>query len=172
MNLGLADLFSPNVDALPGGSPLPPRAACLSRRVQPGPRRKRRTENHGHHRAPAHRRRQTSWSISTNAAKMHHKIGHEHDRSPLWVILSCQSAIALGTMAGGWRIVRTMGSGITRLQPVGGSQAKPPPPSPSSARYYRRRFRSQRRTPSPAQSLASEPPRACARCAGSGVSAS
>jgi PiT family inorganic phosphate transporter len=37
-----------------------------------------------------------------------------------WIILICQAAIALGTMAGGWRIVKTMGSGITRLQPVGG----------------------------------------------------
>src|SRR5436309_7173402 len=38
----------------------------------------------------------------------------------LWVILSCHAAIALGTMFGGWRIVKTMGSGITRLQPIGG----------------------------------------------------
>jgi PiT family inorganic phosphate transporter len=37
-----------------------------------------------------------------------------------WVILSCHAAISLGTMFGGWRIVKTMGSGITRLQPVGG----------------------------------------------------
>ncbi len=36
------------------------------------------------------------------------------------IILSCHAAIALGTMFGGWRIVKTMGSGITRLQPVGG----------------------------------------------------
>jgi PiT family inorganic phosphate transporter len=49
-----------------------------------------------------------------------HKIlWHEHTVA-LWVILACQAAIALGTMAGGWRIVKTMGSGITRLQPVGG----------------------------------------------------
>src|SRR5204863_4005960 len=34
--------------------------------------------------------------------------------------LSCHAAIALGTVFGGWRIVKTMGSGITRLQPVGG----------------------------------------------------
>jgi len=39
---------------------------------------------------------------------------------PLWVILMSHAAIALGTMFGGWRIVKTMGSGITRLQPVGG----------------------------------------------------
>jgi PiT family inorganic phosphate transporter len=46
-------------------------------------------------------------------------LGHEHNVR-LWVILSCHFAIALGTMFGGWRIVRTMGSGITRLAPVGG----------------------------------------------------
>jgi inorganic phosphate transporter, PiT family len=39
---------------------------------------------------------------------------------PLWVILSCHLAIALGTMFGGWRIVKTMGSKITKLQPFGG----------------------------------------------------
>jgi len=36
------------------------------------------------------------------------------------IIIACHAAIALGTMFGGWRIVKTMGSGITRLQPVGG----------------------------------------------------
>ncbi len=45
--------------------------------------------------------------------------GHEHSVAP-WVILLCHFAIGLGTMFGGWRIVKTMGSGITRLQPVGG----------------------------------------------------
>ena len=45
--------------------------------------------------------------------------GHEHNVA-WWIILSCHAAIALGTMFGGWRIVKTMGSGITRLQPVGG----------------------------------------------------
>jgi PiT family inorganic phosphate transporter len=39
---------------------------------------------------------------------------------PLWVILSCQAAMALGTLLGGWRIVHTMGSKITRLHPVQG----------------------------------------------------
>ncbi|MCJ2025152.1 inorganic phosphate transporter [Methylobacterium sp. J-067] len=39
---------------------------------------------------------------------------------PLWVVLSCQSAMALGTLLGGWRIVHTMGSKITRLSPVQG----------------------------------------------------
>ncbi|HOJ14786.1 MAG TPA: inorganic phosphate transporter [Deltaproteobacteria bacterium] len=39
---------------------------------------------------------------------------------PLWVVLSCQAAIALGTMFGGWRIVKTMGQRITKLRPVDG----------------------------------------------------
>ena len=39
---------------------------------------------------------------------------------PFWVVISCYSAIALGTMSGGWRIVHTMGSKITRLTPAQG----------------------------------------------------
>jgi PiT family inorganic phosphate transporter len=39
---------------------------------------------------------------------------------PFWVVLSCQAAMALGTLFGGWRIVRTMGSRITRLAPLQG----------------------------------------------------
>ena len=39
---------------------------------------------------------------------------------PLWVVLSSHAAIALGTMSGGWRIVKTMGMKLTKLQPVGG----------------------------------------------------
>lgn len=39
---------------------------------------------------------------------------------PLWIILSCHAAIALGTMMGGWRIIKTMGMKITPLKPAGG----------------------------------------------------
>jgi PiT family inorganic phosphate transporter len=39
---------------------------------------------------------------------------------PLWTIVSCYLAIGLGTMFGGWRIVKTMGQKITKLKPVGG----------------------------------------------------
>ena len=39
---------------------------------------------------------------------------------PLWVVLSCHAAIALGTMSGGWRIVKTMGQRVTKLRPVDG----------------------------------------------------
>jgi PiT family inorganic phosphate transporter len=39
---------------------------------------------------------------------------------PFWVVISCYSVLALGTLVGGWRIVKTMGSKITRLRPVQG----------------------------------------------------
>jgi PiT family inorganic phosphate transporter len=39
---------------------------------------------------------------------------------PMWVVLSCQTAMALGTLFGGWRIVHTMGSKITKLTPMQG----------------------------------------------------
>jgi PiT family inorganic phosphate transporter len=39
---------------------------------------------------------------------------------PLWVVLACHAAMGLGTLTGGWRIVRTMGLRITKLKPVGG----------------------------------------------------
>jgi PiT family inorganic phosphate transporter len=39
---------------------------------------------------------------------------------PAWVIWSCYIAIGLGTLFGGWRIVKTMGQRITKLKPVGG----------------------------------------------------
>lgn len=39
---------------------------------------------------------------------------------PFWVVIACQSAMALGTLLGGWRIVHTMGSKITRLNPMQG----------------------------------------------------
>jgi inorganic phosphate transporter, PiT family len=39
---------------------------------------------------------------------------------PFWVVLSCQAAMALGTVLGGWRIVHTMGSRITHLKPIQG----------------------------------------------------
>ena len=50
----------------------------------------------------------TGYAASTDAAP------------PTWTIVSCYVAIALGTMFGGWRIVKTMGQRITKLKPVGG----------------------------------------------------
>ena len=43
---------------------------------------------------------------------------------PFWIVLLAHAAIGLGTLSGGWRIVHTMGSRITRLQPVGGFAAE------------------------------------------------
>jgi PiT family inorganic phosphate transporter len=50
--------------------------------------------------------------------------GHKHEIA-LWIILACHAAMALGTLFGGWRIVKTMGSRITpHLRPVGGFSAE------------------------------------------------
>jgi PiT family inorganic phosphate transporter len=43
---------------------------------------------------------------------------------PFWIVLLAHAAIGLGTLSGGWRIVRTMGSRITKLQPMGGFAAE------------------------------------------------
>jgi len=43
---------------------------------------------------------------------------------PLWVVISCHTAIALGTMLGGWRIVKTMGQKVAKLRPVDGFSAE------------------------------------------------
>src|SRR4029078_4353809 len=52
--------------------------------------------------------------------------GHLGPKSdvPIWVILSCQLAMGLGTLSGGWRIVKTMGMRLTKLKPVGGFAAE------------------------------------------------
>lgn len=47
-------------------------------------------------------------------------VGAADKAPPYWVIISCYVAIGLGTMFGGWRIVKTMGQKITKLKPVGG----------------------------------------------------
>jgi PiT family inorganic phosphate transporter len=50
---------------------------------------------------------------------------HSHGSSvPVWVVLACHTAMALGTMTGGWRIVRTLGMGVAKLQPAGGFAAE------------------------------------------------
>jgi PiT family inorganic phosphate transporter len=46
------------------------------------------------------------------------------DHLPRWVVVACYIAIALGTLFGGWRIVKTMGQRITKLKPVGGFAAE------------------------------------------------
>ncbi|WP_437291265.1 anion permease [Sorangium sp. So ce406] len=51
--------------------------------------------------------------------------GGGHDPKPmLWVVLVCHAAMGLGTLSGGWRIVKTMGMKITKLKPVGGFAAE------------------------------------------------
>jgi PiT family inorganic phosphate transporter len=52
-----------------------------------------------------------------------HKVAPTSD-VPLWVVLSAHTAIAAGTLSGGWRIVHTLGSRITKLQPAGGVAAE------------------------------------------------
>ena len=47
-------------------------------------------------------------------------ISKNDESVPIWVVLSCYTAMGLGTMFGGWRIVKTMGQRITKLRPVGG----------------------------------------------------
>jgi PiT family inorganic phosphate transporter len=46
------------------------------------------------------------------------------DHLPIWVMVACYVAIALGTLFGGWRIVKTMGQRITKLRPIGGFAAE------------------------------------------------
>ena len=46
------------------------------------------------------------------------------DHLPTWVVMSCFFAIGVGTMFGGWRIVKTMGQRITKLKPAGGFAAE------------------------------------------------
>jgi inorganic phosphate transporter, PiT family len=54
------------------------------------------------------------------AGLFQHAPAGSHSDIPLWVVLSCHAAMALGTMTGGWRIVQTMGMRITKLTPIGG----------------------------------------------------
>jgi PiT family inorganic phosphate transporter len=58
------------------------------------------------------------WLLLISAGVTH------QDHIPLWVIVSCYFAIGLGTLFGGWRIVKTMGQKITKLRPVGGFSAE------------------------------------------------
>lgn len=61
------------------------------------------------------------WAAPDESSVFNHLnvFSHSHNVA-WWIIIACHAAIALGTMFGGWRIVKTMGSGITRLSPVGG----------------------------------------------------
>jgi inorganic phosphate transporter, PiT family len=61
----------------------------------------------------------TVWADRAAAAHMAEKFP-----VPFWVVLLCHAAIGLGTMFGGWRIVKTMGHSLTKLQPIGGFAAE------------------------------------------------
>jgi len=65
---------------------------------------------------------QKGMGIITAALVAGHAIGEYH--VPYWVIIVCHAAMAGGTMAGGWRVVRTMGQHITKLTPYGGFAAE------------------------------------------------
>ena len=113
---GGALLGAPEPEPRPDGQALPEAAARVGGALLPGPRRQRRPEDHGHRRGPAgrHRRRCSSSQpgcCATSTCPTPTTI-------PLWVELAAYSAIALGTALGGWRIVKTMGTRITKLRPV------------------------------------------------------
>jgi PiT family inorganic phosphate transporter len=59
-------------------------------------------------------------AFATQTGFLHHFYLPNADHIPFWVMLCAHIAIALGTLTGGWRIVRTMGTRITKLRPVGG----------------------------------------------------
>lgn len=64
---------------------------------------------------------QKSMAIITMALVSHGSI--ETFYVPLWVTVACAFAMALGTLAGGWRIIKTVGSGITKITPINGFTA-------------------------------------------------
>src|SRR5690606_22045402 len=63
-------------------------------------------------------------SFADKTGLLSHFYVQDVNHIPLWIELAAYSAIALGTLFGGWRIVHTMGSRITRLRPVGGFSAE------------------------------------------------
>ena len=119
---------------------LPRAAARLGRALFDRARRQRRAEDHGHHRRPALRGGHARRGILRAVLG-----GHQ----------SCQAAMALGTLIGGWRIVKTMGSRITRLKPVQGFCAETGGRGDALSGDVARRCRSRPRTRSPAPSSAS-----------------
>jgi len=84
---------------------------------------------------------------------------------PFWVVLACQAAMAMGTLMGGWRIVRTMGLRITKLTPMQGFLRGNRRRRDAVHGHLARRSVPQR-TPLPAPSLASARRGGSRRCAG------
>ena len=52
------------------------------------------------------------------------KLPHDTVEPPMWIVLACHTAMGLGTLMGGWRIVKTMGQRICKLQPVHGFRSR------------------------------------------------
>ncbi len=59
-------------------------------------------------------------ALLIGAGKMNKEVLDNPEGLPLWIVLSCHAAIGLGTMFGGWKIVKTMGTKLTKLEPMGG----------------------------------------------------
>jgi inorganic phosphate transporter, PiT family len=66
---------------------------------------------------------QKTMGVITLALIANHTIGANAD-VPLWVILSCATAISLGTFLGGWRVIRTLGKGLVEIEPPQGFAAE------------------------------------------------
>ena len=99
------------------------------------------------------------------------QLDNGHLPIPIWVVLAAHAAIALGTLSGGWRIIHTMGSKITKLSPSAASPRRPPARSRSSPRRTSA-CPSARRTRSRAPSSASDRSGACRPYAGASPAAS
>lgn len=67
---------------------------------------------------------QKTMGVITLALVAHGTLGAENPEVPFWVILSSATAIALGTYSGGWRIIRTMGNKIIKMDPAQGFSAQ------------------------------------------------
>lgn len=59
-------------------------------------------------------------ALLIGANKLDASVLDDAESIPMWIVLSCHAAIALGTMTGGWKIVKTMGTKLTKLEPMGG----------------------------------------------------
>ncbi|HNJ97540.1 MAG TPA: inorganic phosphate transporter [Ilumatobacteraceae bacterium] len=59
-------------------------------------------------------------ALLIGAGKLDLDLSKNPEGIPTWIVLSCHAAIGLGTMFGGWKIVKTMGTKLTRLEPMGG----------------------------------------------------
>jgi PiT family inorganic phosphate transporter len=89
-----------------------------------------------------------------------------NEHVPYWVVVACYSAIGLGTIFGGWRIIKLMGQKITKLRPVGGFCARRPAALRRCFLPLHWGFPCRQRTRLPARSLASARPNDSPQCAG------